>query len=568
MITVFVQISLVLGVAVAISLIMRLLRQPLIIGYIITGIIVGPAVLGLVRQGDALENFSHIGVALLLFIVGLGLQPKMIREVGGVAIVTGLAQIVFTSVIGWVIAIMLGFDSIVALYLAIAFTFSSTIIILRLLYSKEDQDTLYGRIAIGFLLVQDFVALIIIMFLASSRTGGGDIQYLLATILLKVVIVTAVIVLLIRFIVPLVDKALAQSRELLFIFAIGTCLTFASLFDFLGFSQELGALVAGVMLSFSPYHREIATRLQPLRDFFLITFFIVLGAGMHFADISSSWLTVLVFSLFILIGNPLIVFLVMTRMGYSKRTGFFAGLTVAQISEFSLILLAMGAAVGHIPIEVLGPATMIGLVTIGASSYMITHNHTLYRWMEKFLTFLAPKRKPKRELGLPRSKKVEVLVLGAHRLGGGIIKVLKKMKAKYLVVDHDPKVIRYLKKSKIPTVLGSADDAAFLDQLTLKDARLVISTIPDYETNIFVIQYIKRRARHANVICVANHSTHAKGLYQAGATYVVMPPYLGRKYIIDLVRRNKLNFKKYQKERSHHVKDLKSYKDDLKSPKV
>ncbi len=567
MISIFIQISLVLGVAVAISLIMRLLRQPLIIGYIITGIIVGPAVFGIVQKGDALESFAHIGVALLLFIVGLGLHPKMIREVGGVAIVTGLGQIIFTSVIGWVIAIMLGYTPLVALYIAIAFTFSSTIIILRLLYSKEDQDTLYGRIAIGFLLVQDFVALVMIIFLASSRGGATDIQLFLATILLKVLIVTAAVVLLIKFIVPLADKALAQSRELLFIFAIGTCLIFASLFNYLGFSQELGALIAGVILSFSPYHREIATRLQPLRDFFLITFFIVLGAGMHFGDISTSWLMIAVFSVFILIGNPLIVFIIMTRMGYSKRTGFFAGLTVAQISEFSLILLAMGAEVGHIPAVILGPATMVGLITIGISSYMITYNHTLYRWLEGFLTFLAPAKKPRREMGLPRMKKLDVLVLGAHRLGGGIIKILKKMRVKFLVVDHDPQVISFLEKSKIPSLFGSADDAAFLDQIQLKDTKLIISTIPDFETNNFVVQYAKRRAPHANVICVANHSSHAKDLYAAGATYVVMPPYLGRKYIIDLVRRNKLNTKKYHHERAHHVKDLKNLANDLKSPK-
>lgn len=564
---IFLQLSLVLGVAVIVSLIMRLLRQPLIIGYIITGIIVGPAVFGLVQKGDALEAFAHIGVALLLFIVGLGLHPGMIRDVGGVAVVTGIGQIIFTSVIGWVIAVLLGFEPLTAIYLAIAFTFSSTIIILRLLYSKEDQDTLYGRIAIGFLLVQDFVAMIIIMLLASSRTGGGDVQTVVVSVVLKILVILAAIVLIIKYIVPLVDKALAQSRELLFIFAIGTAFVFASLFDYLGFSQELGALMAGVMLSFSPYHREIATRLQPLRDFFLITFFIVLGAGMHFSDIGSSIPAVIIFSLFILVGNPLIVFIIMTRMGYSKKTGFFAGLTVAQISEFSLILLGMGVAVGHIPSSILGPATLVGLITIAASTYMIIHNHKLYKLLEKYLEIFAPSKPPRREFGVPEIKKIDVLVLGAHRLGGGIVNILKKMKLKYLVIDHDPQIVDYLEKKKVPVVFGSADDAAFLDQLPLRETRLIISTIPDLETNNFIIQYAKRRAPKASVICIANHSSHAKELYRAGATYVVMPPYLGRKYIIDLVRRNKLNTKKYQHERSHHVKDLKYLKNDLKAIK-
>jgi len=568
MFSIFIQLSLVLGIAVLIALAMKLLRQPLIIGYIITGIIVGPAVLSLVQKGDALEAFAHIGVALLLFIVGLGLHPKMIRDVGGVAVITGVGQILFTSVIGWFIGLLLGYPPLVALYLAIAFTFSSTIIILRLLYHKEDQDTLYGRIAIGFLLVQDFVAMIIFMILSSTRGGGDDIQLFVATVALKILIVVTGIVFLIKFIVPLVDRFLAQSRELLFLFAIGTCFIFASLFNYLEFSQELGALVAGVILSFSPYHREIATRIQPLRDFFLITFFIVLGAGMHFSDIESAILPIIVFSLFILIGNPLIVYIIMTRMGYAKRTSFFAGLTVAQISEFSLILLGMGVSVGHIPSSIIGPATLVGLITIGISTYMITYNHRLYHALERYLAWLAPKKPPSREIvGAPRTKKIDILVLGAHRLGGGIIKVLKKMKAKYLIIDHDPQVVKYLEKSREPVLFGSADDAAFLDQLPLSHTRLIISTIPDFETNNFIIQYAKRRAPHANVICVANHSSEAKELYRAGATYVVMPPYLGRKYIVDLVKRNKLNAKKYKHERSHHLKDLRYLINDLKSPK-
>jgi Kef-type K+ transport system membrane component KefB len=568
MVSIVIQLSLVLGIAVLISLLMRLLRQPLIIGYIITGIIVGPAVIGLVQKGDALEAFAHIGVALLLFIVGLGLHPKMIRDVGGVAVITGLGQIIFTSVIGWLIALLLGYEPVVALYLAIAFTFSSTIIILRLLYHKEDQDTLYGRIAIGFLLVQDFVAMIIFMVLASTNNGTGDIQMFAASVILKLAVVIGVIILLIKFIVPLVDRVLASSRELLFLFAIGTCFIFAFIFNQLGFSQELGALVAGVVLSFSPYHREIATRIQPLRDFFLITFFIVLGASMHFSDIESAILPIVIFSLFILVGNPLIVFIIMTRMGYSKRTAFYAGLTVAQISEFSLILLGMGAATGHIPESVIGPATLVGLVTIAASTYFIIHNNKLYRFLEKYLDWFAPKKKPFREMvGAPRIKKIEVLVLGAHRLGGGIIKVLKKMGVKFLVIDHDPQVVRYLEKNRIPVIFGSADDAAFLDQLPLRETRLIISTIPDFETNNFIIQYAKGRSPRANVICVANHSADAKELYRAGAAYVVMPPYLGRRYIIDLVKRNKLNRHRYQQEKARHLRDLRYLINDLKSPK-
>jgi len=559
---IFVQMSLVLGLAVVISIIMHLLRQPLIIGYIITGILVGPLVLGLVQPDDLFDFFARLGVTFLLFIVGLGLQPKMIRDVGSVAIITGLGQIIFTSVIGWFIAIMLGFTPLVALYLAIAFTFSSTIIILRLLYQKEDQDTLYGRIAIGFLLVQDFVAMIIFMLLSSTHGGEGSLQIFIATVAVKIILIASLIIVLIKFLVPLIDRVISGSRELLFIFAIGVMLIFSTLFEILGFSMELGALVAGVILSFSPYQREIATRIQPLRDFFLILFFVVLGAGMSFGDPSSSILTIAIFSIFILVGNPLIVFIIMTRMGYSKKTSFFAGLTVAQISEFSLILLAMGVEMGHLPAEVIGPATIIGLVTIGASTYMIIYNNTLYRWLEGLLTFLAPAKKPSKEIGRPKIKKIDVLVLGSHRLGGGIVEALKEMKAKYLVVDHDPKVVQSLDKKGIPIILGAADDAAFLDELPLKETSLIISTVPDFETNNFLVQYAKSTAPRADIICVANHANYARELYKSGATYVVMPPYLGRKYIVELVKKNRFNSKKYKKERTEHLRDLRRIRGD------
>ncbi|MDD4995382.1 MAG: cation:proton antiporter [Patescibacteria group bacterium] len=553
---IFIQLSLVLAVAVAASLIMRLLRQPLIIGYIITGIIVGPMVLGLVRQGDSIEAFAHIGVALLLFIVGLGLHPKMIRDVGGVAVVTGLGQIIFTTVIGWVIGVLLGYASLTALYLAFAFTMSSTIIILRLLHAKEDQDTLYGRIAIGFLLVQDFVAMIVFMVLASAR-GGGPPEMLILSVFLKIVVVVAVLLMLVKFIVPLIDRFLAPSSELLFIFAISVCFIFASLFEYFDFSRELGALVAGLALSFSPCHREMATRLKPLRDFFLVAFFIVLGAGMSLVDIEKSIPMIVFFSAFILIGNPLIVYLIMTCMGYTKKTSFFAGLTVAQISEFSLILLGMGVSLGHIPASIVGPATVVGVLTIGISTYMIMHNHTLYRILERFLSFLAPWHKPTREKGAAfRPKKIDVLVLGSHRLGGGIVNMLKELKVNFLVIDHDPLVIHALEKQKVPAVFGSADDISFLDHLPLKETRLIISTIPDVETNEFLVHYAKTAAPAANVVCVANHASHAKNLYDAGAAYVVMPPYLGRKYIIDLVKRNRLDPSKYREEKACHIKDL------------
>ncbi|MFH1900141.1 MAG: cation:proton antiporter, partial [Patescibacteria group bacterium] len=312
---IFLELSLVLGLALFVSLIVKWLRQPLIIGYIITGIVAGQAFLAWVSR-DSLESFSQIGITLLLFIVGLSLNPKTLKEVGKVAFLTGIGQIIFTCIIGYLVARWLNFGLVPALYLAMAMTFSSTVIILRLLHERGDQDTLYGRIAIGFLLVQDFVVMIILAMVAGISNAAGIGFFTLAVELFaKLIIIGIVVVVLMKFLVPKIDSKLAHNKEILFLASLALAFIMAALFNQLGFSMELGALLAGIMLSLSPYEIEISSRVRPLRDFFLIIFFIVMGSRLEIALFDAYLWQAIVFSLFILIGNPLIVMLLMGSMG-------------------------------------------------------------------------------------------------------------------------------------------------------------------------------------------------------------------------------------------------------------
>lgn len=553
---VFIQLGIVLGITLIMSLAMKLLKQPLIIGYLLTGLIAGPSVTGIIPEGGALESFSHIGIALLLFIVGLGLRPSVIKEIGRVAVITGLAQIIFTTFIGYFIALALGFNSLVSFYLSLAFALSSTIIVLRLLYNKQEQETLYGRITIGFLLVQDIVAMIFFIVLSASTTiGSGDFASAIFILLGKMALVFLGVYILLRFVIPHVDRIFAENREMLFIFSLGTCFALASIFYKLNFSLELGALAAGVILSVSPYQREIAVRIQSLRDFFLIIFFVVIGANINLADLQGSWTFIIVFSIFILIGNPLILILVMRAMRYTTKTSFFTGLTVAQISEFSLIIIAMGIGFGHLPANILGPSTVIGIITIAASTYFITYNHQIYRFFHRPLHAIFPDINRKKEFEKVDAK-YDVIVFGSHRLGGGLVRQMRRMKVRFIVVDHDPDVIRVLNEKKIPCLYGSADDPDLIDALPDKKTKLVISTIPEFDVNMTLLSHVKQFHRHVNVICIANHPSHAEKLYRAGATYVIMPPYLGRRFMVDLFKKNKLDHKKYRQERKKHIFDL------------
>ena len=379
----FISLSLAVVFAVIVSGFMRVLKQPLIVGYIFTGIIVGPYFFNLFSTNEIFETLSQIGIAFLLFMVGMHLNPRAIKEVGKVSLVTGIGQIIFTSIIGFLISLALGFSILVSVYISIALTFSSTIIITKLLYDKKDIDSLYGKIAIGFLIVQDLAAIIILM-VVSSYSDGASLN--LWTTLLRGLIILFLLFAFSFFVLPKLVKRAAKSSEFLVLFSVGWALAIASLFHYLNFSLEIGALLAGMSLSLSPFSAEISSKMKPLRDFFIVLFFIIIGSQIVFLHVAQNILPIILFSLFILIGNPLIVMIIMKYFGYTKRTGFFAGLTVAQISEFSIILVALGVSVGHLTSEILSMVTMIGLITITGSTYLILYSNSIYQRISKYLS--------------------------------------------------------------------------------------------------------------------------------------------------------------------------------------
>ncbi len=257
---IFFQLGAILVIAAGLSLIAHRLKQPLIIAYIVTGVLVGPEVWSLASQPELFDALSNIGVAFLLFTVGLGLNWRHIKEVGKVSLATGIGQVLFTTIAGFALGKMLGLETITSLYLAIAFTFSSTIIIIKLLMDKEELDTLYGRISVGFLIVQDLVAMLILLGLGSFDSGASIGGIVLST-LFKVAIIVPVVWFVSAKIAPRMVPYVARSQELLFIFSIAWCFLIAGILVLFGFGIELGALLAGVMLSGTTMQREINARI-------------------------------------------------------------------------------------------------------------------------------------------------------------------------------------------------------------------------------------------------------------------------------------------------------------------
>ncbi|KKU76113.1 MAG: Transporter, CPA2 family [Parcubacteria group bacterium GW2011_GWA2_47_64] len=521
--TLFVEISLIVVVATLVSLVTKFLRQPLVVGYIAAGVLVGPYALNILQAHQEVELFSKIGVAILLFIVGLMLNPDVMREVGKVSVTTGVGQVILTSLIGFLIIYALGFETITALYVAVALTFSSTIIILKLLSDKGDIQKLYGKIAIGLLLVQDVIAVI----------------FLLA--------------------ITVLGKFVAGYQEVLFIFSLAWGLGISSLFYTLGFSIEIGALVAGVTLAASPAAYEIASRMKPLRDFFIMLFFILLGSQIIISEISVLLMPAVVLSVFVLVGNPLIVFVLMNLLGYRARTAFLVGLTVAQISEFSLILVALGYSLGHLSQEAVSLVTLVGIITISGSTYLILYADQIYSWLKPILKFLIIRRSHMLKFSSGDGQ-ADIIIFGYDRVGFDFVKAAREISQKYLVVDFNPRSIARLAESKIPYRYGDAEDVEFLEEINVAKAQLVISTIPDLKTNLLLVNYY-RSHNSAGIIMTISHSVEStQELYEAGASYVVMPHYLGASHAASLISKHRFDRGAFENEKARHLESLVEYK--------
>ncbi|MBD3634292.1 MAG: cation:proton antiporter [Methylophaga sp.] len=493
--SVFSQIGVILGLAAIGGIIAQFLKQPLIVAFIVVGILIGPSGFEMVSHSSEIELFARLGIALLLFVVGLKLDLHVIRTVGPVALASGLGQVFFTSVVGYFIALMLGFGHVPAIYIAVALTFSSTIIIVKLLSDKREVDALHGRIAVGFLIVQDIVVVLVMIGLTAYGQADSDtsLGWEAVEIILKGGAMLIVVALLMRYVLPWLLHRLAHSTELLMLFAIAWAVIGATTGEVLGFSKEVGAFLAGISIASTAYREQVAARLVSLRDFLLLFFFVELGATLDLSMLGSQVFAASIFSLFVLFGNPLIVMAIMGYMGYRKRTGFLAGLTVAQISEFSLILAALGLSLGHLNQEVVGLITLVGLITISASTYMILYSHQIYERYARFLS-LFERRIPYREMNdaAGAEQNIEILLVGLGRFGASVASNLAKRNCQFVAVDFDPETVRRHSRDGYNVRYGDVENPEFVASLPLDKINWVVSTVRDSQINRMLLHGLRQ----------------------------------------------------------------------------
>ncbi len=523
----FYEIAAILTVAAGVGALAIRLRQPLIIAFIAVGIIVGPAGLNLAASTDEVELFAKLGITLLLFVVGLKLDPHEIRAVGSVAIATAIGQMVLTGGIGYLIGLGLGLSNIEAFYVATALTFSSTIIIVKLLSDQREIDALHGRIAVGVLIVQD-ITVIAVMIGLTALTGEAESANLGQTIMevvLKGAVFLGAIALFTRYILPRLLHSVARSPELLILVAITWTVALAASADTLGFSKEVGAFLAGVAIASTPYRVPISSRLVSLRDFLLLFFFIDLGSNIDLQFLGQQVIPALIFSTFVLLGKPVMVVVLMSIMGYRKYTSALTGLALSQISEFSLILASLGVGLGQIDKSILGLITLVGLITMGLSSYMIIYNHAIYPRLADWLDLLE------RKVIHPHHQEesdsdwipIDFIVFGLGRYGGSVVHDLCELGFTVLGVDFDPEVVGFWNRQGLRTLYGDADDPELAALLPLKETSWIVSTVPRCDVGLALLHTLQHHNYEGSVALTSHSQRDEEILLSAGAHKVLLP---------------------------------------------
>jgi len=512
----------------------RMVRLPSIVGYLVAGLLLGPAACGMILSPE-IEEISSMGIVLLLFLVGLELSLARIREVGRTAVAAGLAQVVFMTAGGYAISRTLGFAPPEALFLAVALSISSTVVIVKVLSDTKELASLHGRIAVGFSLVQDVVVIVILTVLAglSSPQGvdagavGGNLLKALGgmAVLLGGVLVAS------RFALPRLFAWASGSQSTLFIWSLGWCFLVVDAAHSLGLPVELGAFFAGLSLAQLPCTHDLQHRIKPLMSLFVAIFFVSLGIGMAPGEIGSAWVPAAALSAFVLVGKAAITLAAVSRSGYGERTAFLAGIAGAQISEFSFLFVAMGAAAGLVGGRVIAVVALAGILTIAVSSYMILSGPRLHSLCHR-LGLLRIFRASQKEDDEPeKALSGHVIVIGMNTLGRRIAEALHRRGLVVMAIDTDPHKLRGL---PCRTLHGNIEYRAVLEEQGLARARLVVSALQIEDTN----DLLAYRCKEAGVPCCihAVDLSVMENLLDHDVAYFMLPKVDAVKYQSALLR--------------------------------
>ena len=542
------DIAFILIVSAIIAFIARALKQPLIPAYVLTGFIIGPMVLGLVQNVEVIKTLSEIGIAFLLFAAGLEISFKKIKEANLKKIgLIGTFQILIVFFLTLILRNLIGLNQMQAVYIGIVLAFGSTMVVIKLLSDKGELITMHGRIVLGILLLQDLFA---ILAIAVFMSGGFAFAPIFMAII-KLVAILLFALLLQTFILNRLFRFAATSTEMLLLSSLGVLFLFVVLSYLADLSIVIGAFIAGVSLANSPFKLELESRITPLRDFFAILFFVALGMQIVFTGIVS-YLDLFVFLLVVaILIKPFITFILLRIGGYRPKTSFLSAISLAQMSEFSLIIGMLGLTLGVLNPEIFSTIVLATIITMGLTTYFIEFKNRFFIIFEKpmkLFKFLPIHEK----LEYRDKKNKSILLIGSHRMGSILLKSLLERKDELLVIDYNPEIINSLKTKRISCIYGDLSSPEILDKINIYDLKLVVSTVPNFDDNLFLLRKMKERNKKVKVILTADKIDDAMNLYDEGADYVILPKVVAGEEVVDIIKsKGTLN-----KKRSEHKREL------------
>ena len=524
-------IGICVAFAALIALLGHRLRQPVILAYLVTGVLVGP-VTHIVGDPAAISTISEIGLILLLFIIGLEIDLKKIVSAGLPVILTGLLQVPLCIALGLAFFYALGYRAgggdYSLLYLAACLSMSSTMIVVKLLYDKVELDTLPGRITLGVLVLQDIWA--VAMLAVQPNLGSPDVVPLAASVLKGVLLILFAFSSS-RYLLPRLFRSVAKVPELVVISALAWCFFLVWGATVAGLSREMGALIAGVSLSTFPYNLDVIAKVTSIRDFFVTLFFV--GLGMQIPVPGAHLVYVALAASIFLVLSRLVVVPILYSLRLGQRASILPAVNLSQVSEFSIVIASLGLARGQVPSGVVTVVILVFAITSVTSTYLIGENHRVQEAVARVLRRLGV-RDLDHEHSAEQLEHVgkEVVFLGFYRDASSILHELEirarrqpqSLVDEVLVVDLNPTVMAGLARRGVACVYGDIASPDTLLHAHIAGARLVVSTIADDvlrgTSNLRLLRHVRAVAPEAAVILASAHIDQALELYEAGADWV------------------------------------------------
>jgi Kef-type K+ transport system membrane component KefB len=539
------DIGLAILTATIVGLIAHWLRQPIILGYLVAGAVVGPLGLRWISAGESIEVISEIGLVLLLFIIGLEMNLKSILAAGKQLMVAGFGQFLACVALGVGFFALLGFGfsgvSSDGLYLALMCGLSSTAVVVKLLYDKQELDTLPGRLTLGILVIQDIYAIFVLAFqpnfanptvLPILKAIGGSALLLVAGFLIS------------RYVLGRVFASIARAPEMVVAVSIGWCAAVAGAANAMGLSKEMGALVAGLTIAAFPYSIHVTAKTLPLRDFFLTLFFMSLG--MKITPLKGDMVMVIgAIVLFAVASRFITIYPLLKLSGAGRRTAFITSLNLAQISEFSLVIASLGVVYKHISPGTVAVTIYAMAITCVMSSYAIRFSHPLYLAFDRLMGRIGFGRAGESDEVAQGHSDRPVVLLGFHRTSQALLDLVEteqpSLMHSFKVIDFNPENLRKLKERGVEGTFGDLGSLDTLHHAHLHDARLIVSTIPDMllkgTNNLALVKGLREIAPHAAIVAMADDDRHETELLAAGATMTVKPYDLTAERLVSVAQR-------------------------------